>query len=362
MVCVPRFTLLALSLGAVLALPWCTCQRAENIEAKAKLTRPAVEDRAAVAAEDQIDVDNLTDAAVLKRVCHMNGAEVAARLGSFAFEANSDLKFGRDEGGVRAAEHTRFQQASNGDFAVQSTTGDGSELKLAYVNDIFFLKNNNGSWRMSRDPVGERNNYRNDALAVWTSFFDLYNHTFVVSKMGHASVDGRDVVKYKIAVADQSAAALAEGAKVAAAPVAVMNDAGILEDTEPPADKQKRVHDRLDQWRARAKPAGGSGELWVDAKSAVLTTVRFEGELAIGDGPAPSKLRVKIDQAITAVGKTQSVPMPKDAIDAVVRTKMPVKPREMLEQEGIVKALPRDGGPAAVNKPATEAVDVPDED
>jgi hypothetical protein len=142
-----------------------------------------------------------------------------------------------------------------------------------------------------------------------------------------------------------------------------VSDAGILEDVEPPLEKKKRIGDRLGKWRDRAKPAGGSGELWVDEKTGVVVMVRFDGNLAVGDGPTPSKLHVKVDQSYRDIGKDQKVPMPKDAIEDVVRKKMPVRPRELLEDEGIVKPLPRDGGPGGGGAGSKKAAgEIPDDE
>jgi hypothetical protein len=211
------------------------------------------------------------------------------------------------------------------------------------VNDIFFLKNNNGKWRMSRDPDGERNEYRSDAMGIWKSFYDLFKHALQVERLGSASFDGREVIKYKLRVADKSAEAIAEGAKIPPPPEAP--DGGVLE--EPPAETRKRMRDRMSKWRERAKAAGGEGELWVDEKTGVIMVVKFAGALVVGDGPTPARLDVKIDQTINEVGKDHQIPMPKDAIEEITRTKMPVRPREILEDEGIVDPLPPDAGPYA---------------
>jgi hypothetical protein len=225
------------------------------------------------------------------------------------------------------------------------------------------LKNNNGEWRMSRDPAGERNQYRTDAVQVWKAFYELVSHALVVEKIGGGTHEGRSVVKYKLSIPDQSSAAATEGANVPQPPQPQMSDAGILEDVEPVPEKKKRIGDRLGKWRDRAKPAGGSGELWVDTKNGVVVLVRFDGNLAVGDGPAPSKLHVKVDQSYRDIGKDQKVPMPKDAIDDVVRKKMPVRPRELLEEEGIVKPEARDAGPAGARaKPKAGAGDLPDDE
>jgi hypothetical protein len=321
---------------AAFALSSCTCQRPENVEARERMSKPAPPDPSVAAASEPIDAEGLVDALLFKRVSRMDGAEIAARLGAFTFTSTADLELGRDvEGqGLRSSEKTRVLQAKSGDFGVEVTTGDGSEMRLAYVNDVFFLKNNNGRWRMSRDPAGERNAYRSDALGVWRAFYDLYAHALRVEKSGSGTHAGRSVIKYRLSVPDQSAEAIAEGAKLPAPPSPPSTLDGAVEvPEEPAADKRKRLRDRMAQWRSRAKPAGGAGELWVDVTTGVPLLVRFEGRLAIGDQPNPARLRVKLEQSYTRVGEDPKVTAPKDAIEEVVRQKMPVRPRALLEEE-----------------------------
>lgn len=342
-----------LCLGAV-ALSSCTCQREENIQAKERLSKPAPPNQHVLAAHDKLDVDALDDKKVMKRIVHMEGTEIAARLKSFKFDSRGELSLARGQGGLRSAETTRMVQGAprpggdeaSGDFAVEVKTGDGSEMRLAYVNEIFFLKNNNGQWRMSRDPQGERNAYRTEAVGVWRGFYDLVGHALIVEKRGSGMHDGREVLKYRLALPDQGAEARAEGEKLPPAPVGP--DGGPAE--EPPAEKAKRMKDRMEKWRSRAKPAGGEGELWVDVQTGVPLVVKFQGQMVVGDQPDVAVLKVKIDATYSQIGKDHEVPMPKDAIEEVVRKKMPVRPRELLEEEKLVDPLPRDAGPGAAGK------------
>ncbi|OGQ26532.1 MAG: hypothetical protein A2138_18040 [Deltaproteobacteria bacterium RBG_16_71_12] len=329
-------------------LPSCTCQRSENVDAKKRMSEPPPPDPSVRAASEQLAIDDLTDAKVLDRVMRMEGGEIAARLKSFAFTAEGNLTFGRGEQpAMRSAEKTRVVQGlaradgSDGDFAVEVVTGDGSEQRLAYVNEIFFLKNNNGKWRMSRDPDGERHAYRSDGLAVWKSFYDLFKHALTVEKIGDGRQDGREVVKYRLTVPDRGAQARAMGAKEP--PLPVGPDGGPAE--EPAEVTRKRMRDRMAKWRERAKPAGGAGELWIDVETAVPSYLRFDGKLVVGDAPDPAQLAVKLEQRFSEIGKNHQVPMPKDAIEEVRRQKMPVRVREMLEEGGAVEPLPRDAGP-----------------
>jgi hypothetical protein len=139
-----------------------------------------------------------------------------------------------------------------------------------------------------------------------------------------------------------------------------MNDAGILEDPEPPLERKKRIHQRVSGWRKRAKPAGGTGEVWLDAETAVPLFVKFEGALVVADGPTPSRLQVRIDQSIKDIGKELKVGVPKDAIEEIKRTKMPVRPRELFEEEGVVPPLARDAGPASARKKPDAPAELPD--
>ena len=362
-------SVLVAALAVVPLLPSCTCQRQENVDAKQRMSMPAPPDPHIKAADEKIDIDDLANPKVLDRVMRMEGGEIAARLKSFAYTGEGSLSFGRgDQPGLRSAEKTRLVQGlpradgSDGDFAVEVTTGDGSEQRLAYVNDIFFLKNNNGKWRMSRDPDGERHGYRSDALAIWKGFYDLFKHALKVEKLGAARQDGREVIKYRLSVADQGAEARALGAKEP--PLPVGPDGGTAE--EPADVSRKRMRDRMAKWRERAKPAGGTGELWMDAETAVPVFVRFDGKLVVGDAPDPAQLTVNLEQRYSEIGKDHQVPMPKDAIDEVTRQKMPVRVRDLLEDNGAVDPLPKDGGPGggpsgAGGKKSSKPGELPDD-
>lgn len=352
---------------AAVASPFaCTCQRAENIEAKERLTKPQPAADVSAAAAEKIDVDGLTDPAKMKRVCHMDGAEVAVRLGSYTWKSEGGLSFGRLESGVRSSEKTTMQQSANGDFSITSTSGDGSEMKLAYVNEVFFLKNGNGNWRVSRDPAGERNNYRSDALAVWASFYDLVDHALVVERTGASTVGGRAVVTYALKLPDESAKAREEGATVTDGPPPPIEvpDAGLQPAPEEENTRRKRIAERVGKWAKRAHPAGGGGKIVVDEQTGVAIAVDFEGKLLVGDGKDPAELKVKLHQEIKDIGKDPVVKAPEDAIEEITRKKMVVEPRTILEDANVVPPLPRDAGPGGKGKGSkpNKPAELPDSD
>ena len=350
----------------------CTCQRAENVAAKERLTKPQPKELSSAKAQEKIPVDDLADREKLARVVKMDGSEVASRLGSFSYTSSGEFSFGREGGaGIKAAENTTLVQSDNGDFSIDVVTGDGSEQRLAYVNEIFFLKNGNGAWRISRDPSGERNTYRSDALAVWASFYELVGHALVVERTGATTYQGRGAIGYRIGLPDETAQAVAAGAGVTDGPLPPVTVPGVdgAPDTtvEAPEDEdvhRKRIAGRVTKWAERSKPAGGKGAFVVDEATGVLLKIDFDGALVVGDGKVPAKMTVKLNAAMKDIGKAQTVRAPQDAINEIVRKKMPVGPRAIFEEAGVVQPLPEEEGKPKSTKKKKKivAVDPPDDD
>ncbi len=350
---------------ALVALSGCTCQRAENVAAKERLTKPQPKELSSTKATEPIDVDALTDADKMKRVVHMDGSEIAARLGSFVYTSSGELAFGREGDSaapLKSAEKTKVVQGELGDFAIDVVTGDGSEQKLAYVNEIFYLKNGNGQWRVSRDPAGERNVYRSDAMAVWASFYDLVAHALVVERIGATKHGGRGGIAFSLKLPDQGKEAKEAGQAVtdSAPPSQVIPgvDGGpdtVVEAEENEDTRRERIAKRVSLWAKRAKPAGGSGKIIVDEATGVPLMVEFSGALVVGDGKEPARLTVKLTSSMQDVGKAQKISAPQDAIDEIVRRKMPATPRATFEEAGIVAPIPKEdvpGAPTPKAKPA----------
>lgn len=323
------------------------CRSEENEAAKERLSQPEPPDPLVEQSEEVIRASALADEqAVRDRVNRMSFAEVARRLGSLKLVSEGELSFERSDLKVRSKEKVTVLQAEAGDFSVVTETSDGSEQQLVFANGILFLKNNNGHWRASRDPVGERNELREEGAGIWRSFYDLFAHALTLESRGATTHKGRSAIRYAIQVGNEEgeALALAAGAKPPPRQVDDDEDAGTL-DAGPvasDAEVQAWVSERVRTWRKKARPGGGSGELLVDEQTGALLKVHFDGRLVVGDQKPPAILKVKIRHDVSDVGKAHEIIVPKDAIDEVVRKKWPVKPRELLEKEGIVEPLPKD--------------------
>lgn len=330
----------------------CDCQSPENAAAKERLMAPPPPDPTRRQAEERLDPEDLTTPGTARdRIMRMSVREAGMRLGSFRLTTEGELEFSRADIQVKSAENVEIALGPEGHFSIQVVTGDEGEQQVAYINDILFLKNNNGRWRASRDPAGEREELLDDSGGIWRSFYDLFSHTLVLQKKGRTTFAGRNVIEYTMKLPDERAEAEALGAKEPVIAPEIGPDGGGM-----PVDPQvenKRMRDRLSTWRKKAKPAGGRGELRVDEETGVILYVQFVGRLAVGDSAEPGMLRVSLKHSISDVGAKLEVSAPKDAIEEIVRKKWPTDPRTPLEKAGLVPPLPKEEAPtdAAAGKP-----------
>ncbi|MFZ9887646.1 MAG: hypothetical protein ACO3JL_09090 [Myxococcota bacterium] len=337
----------ALSIGVL------ACQKRENVAAQERLATPEAPDPLIAQAAEVLLASNLVDDDKLRdRVNYMTFAEMTKRLGSLKLETEGELSFERSDLKVRSKETVTLLQAPEGDFEVTTVTADGSTQQIVFTNGILFLKNNNGRWRASRDPVGERTELREEGAGIWRSFYELFDHALVFEPRGETTYKGRSGVRYGLRVAEEEAAALAAARAEAEVPRLPNDDAAGADDTDAgptatPEEVQRWVSNRLTTWRNKTKPGGGKGELIVDRESGVILSVRFEGRLLVVDSKRPAELKVSLRHEVSDIGRPLEVVVPKDAIDEVVRKKWPVKPREILEKDGIVAPLPKEETAAA---------------
>lgn len=358
-----RRALLSLAVSASLVVGLAGgCKEAANEAAKERLSKPEPPDPLVEKSQEVILAGKLAeDPAARDRVNRMSFAEVSRRLGGLKLVTEGELSFERSDLKVRSKEKVVVLQAPEGDFSVSTETSDGSTQELVFANGILFLKNNNGQWRASRDPVGERNELREEGTGIWRSFYDLFSHALTLESRGTTTHKGRTAVRYAMTVANEERAARDLGRGQKGPPRLADVDAGVPDAGPAVSDEEMKtwVSERVRTWRKKAKPGGGTGELLVDQETGALLSVTFDGRLLVGDQPQPAILKVKIKHDVAEVGKAHDVRVPKDAIDEVVRKKWPVNPREFLEKEGLVAPLPKEEASAGAAKDEPEQAEAP---
>jgi hypothetical protein len=330
-----RRTTLTLTL---VLLAGCNCQRAENIAAKERLSAPPPPSKVDARAKEKIDAEGLHKSEKARdRANLMRAEEIAARVGGYKLDTKANLAFARGSWKMNAKEEVHVEQAPEGDFSIRIETGSGGLQQLVYANDVLFLKNNNGKWRASRDPRGERTEYLNDSVGIWRSFYKLVGHSLVLEPVGPTTHDGRSAYEYTMRLPDLSSEAKELG-KNDPEPSLTAPDGG----PEDPAEVRKRVTERLKGWRKRARPAGGRGSMVVDAESGVVVRVEFKGKMVVGDRAKVAQLNVEVSHRMKEVGSAPKVLVPKEAIDEVARKKWPVDPYGELEEKKLLPPRPKE--------------------
>jgi hypothetical protein len=319
------------------------CTDSEDQAAKKRLSAPPPPNPVVEQAAQKLEVDRLNDNPELwKRINRMSFQEVALRAKSLEYTASGSMQFERSDIALSSAEKVKIVQSQSGDFSLDLETGSGNRQELAFVNDVFFLKNNNGKWRASRDPKGERNSYRDDGGGIWRSFYDLFAHTMTVKKMGERTVGDRHTVLYAVGVKDETdnmtggdededtLMGSADGGRAV----------GSSDDLDlPPAMNPNKMARRISVWRKKAHAKSGEGEVWIDVETGIPLQVKFKGEVHVDDAARPAVLQIEFESLAKEIGKDLIVPPPPEAVDEIVRKKWPVKPRAILEKSGILPKL-----------------------
>ncbi|MCP4499793.1 MAG: hypothetical protein GY822_07505 [Deltaproteobacteria bacterium] len=341
----------SLILLSLLTLSGCSCQRPENVAAKKRLSSPAKTSPTLLLAKEALDVGKLaTDTRLQARINRMQFSEVAARIGSGVLESEGKLHFDRKGFTVHSSEKNIVRQSEDGDFVVVNITSDESRQELIYANDALFLKNNNGKWRISRDPTGERIKLRNKSGGVWRSFYELFAHALEFKKMESEEIFGRNALRFSLRVADRSAEAYQIGKDDPLEEVREehSNDAGVVVVKEKAPETMKR----LSEWRKRSRAQSGGGDLWVDEKTGVILKVTFKGTLVVGDESTAATLNVEIASSLKDIGKPLRVVTPDAATSEVARVKLPVHPRAPFEKAGLAKPIVKEPKKSSTSKSA----------
>ena len=275
------------AVATLAAVPGTTgCGDKKNAAAKERLMTPEKKNPLDEKAAETLDANAVgTDDTTRRRINRMPFGEVKRRLGSLKLHSEGVLSFDRAELKLKSSEVVDLVQAREGDFSLTLVTGDESRQEVAFVNGIFFLKNNNGKWRISRDPSGEREQLREDSAGVWTSFYDLFNHALVFEKEGNERYAGRSVVRYRLNVKNLSSEAVALGKDAPQRDPAPPPEVDGGPAPVDPKLENKKMMGRMASWRKNARAAGGKGSMLVDAEKGVILKLDFTGKMLVGDGP-----------------------------------------------------------------------------
>ena len=234
-----------------------------------------------------------------QRVLYMRGGEIARRLTSFQFEAESSWKVTRgDQVHEQADRYSAAYDALGNEHFVLETP---KEITSAYLHDgQFFVRQGAGRLRQ-KDPRGVGLEHWGEiALSSLRQNLTLFRPELRFEQGNVTEVGGREVIRIKLGLREE--------------PVETL----LLKLPVP-----TRAVPSLTSWREQAQPTALSGQLLIDRNTGVLLRSEMKGTLEIPNGDEPMTIALEYQSGITKIGSTQPLPEPKRAVKELRRKRPP---------------------------------------
>ncbi len=299
---------LAASLVAMLLHAGClaSCPTAEDAEAKARIFGPEEPPKSERLAKETLDPDGLaTDPAMRRRILRMSAAEVRHRLGDFQAVTEVEFVWTRGRDRISLSERAELDQASSGDFRVKIDNDQDFGMELRYVDGVVYVKSRHGKFRERRSDRAGHEAWREEALAQLRTFFELFDGKVSLANVGTGSRHGRGVVRYAVALSEESDPALLPDPKPdwASHPV------------YPKNGPDPALRHRMAVFEA-ARPESVRGEIQVDRLSGVVVAFDLEGRLSVpsqDEDAAEAGLTLRIERDVRDIGRRPEIDVPEHA-------------------------------------------------
>ncbi len=290
----PRLLIAGLALLAA-------CTDPVDRAAKERIFSPEAPPPVVASAKEALDPQKLTsDPRLAHRVVDMGPAEVTERLGAHRFSAEVSFEWGSGKDRVKLTENRLLESAAGGvagDFHARIDNSRDQGLEVVRARGQVFARSKYGKYRLRLRDRGIAERTRDEIAGALGELDGLFQGRLELVLDGPTSVEGRPAVRYTVRLAD-AAAAVKRGETPP--PVAYARS-GLDEDS---ARRQRFMDQR--------QPKKLSGEVVVDAATAVVLRAHLDGTLAVpgGAGVAPAQLHVLLDERIRDLGKPVAIQVP----------------------------------------------------
>ncbi|MBI5494800.1 MAG: hypothetical protein HY904_07205 [Deltaproteobacteria bacterium] len=302
------------------------CQNAEDRAAKERVFSPPPPDPFIQKAKEKLEAARIaTDDAVRLRAFSQLFPEVAARARAGRFDVQGSMALGRGAQTVTVNEtgHIRFN--THGDMDVELRTGPTEATQLIFCNDVIYLRNRAGSWRASRDPTDERHYWADNAYSSLRSITEMFNPAMSLAVKGKDQVDGRTGTLLEVTFkgAPRDPGLLAAAADGGPPPGTRLPDGGVL---------HQAAQDRRRAMKG-GEPQSITGTVVWDDEAGVPLKVELEAVMKLPGRRTTDAnfMTLKTSSTLTHVGKDEDIEPPKEAVEEIVRRRVPVNPLEFLD-------------------------------
>ncbi|HSP18636.1 MAG TPA: hypothetical protein VLQ79_03925 [Myxococcaceae bacterium] len=294
----PHFSRL-LATGLVLLA---ACPDPVDRAAKERIFSPEDPPPVVSSAKETLDAGKLaSDSKLAHRVVAMGPAEVTERIGPHRFSAEVTFEWSAGKEKVKLTENRLLESASGGvagDFHARIDNSRDQGLELVRARGKVFARSKYGKYRLRLRDRGIAERTRAEAAGALGELNTLFQDRLELALDGPTSVDGRSAVRYTVKLAGPAAAGKTSRSE---APATAYARGGLDEDSG-----------RRQRFMEQRQPTKLSGEVVVDASTAVVLRAHLDGVLSVpgSSGVAPAQLHVVLDQRIKDVGKplTQQAP------------------------------------------------------
>jgi hypothetical protein len=293
------------------------CSRSSDEEGKRRVFSREERAPEQAAAPARFDPSRPYDALAL------SAGDVAHRLGSFEWTAGVDwtvAREGDDATRVHALERHHLRQAASGDFDLDADLdpgqGPGSETgkSIVWTGGMTYARAKHAPFRERPTDHGrDARRFRDESFRMARAIVDLYGPALELVSDGEATVLGRTVRRYRVALAPGKAPAPVKHAAAA-----------------PDADTSRRF-----AFLEGKEPASADGELDLDATTGAPLRVRLAGTFTVRDSPGV-KASVELVAQVKAIGEKVAVIAP--PAKALPDDRKPPGVAGALEAAGLKKA------------------------
>jgi len=300
--------------------------------AKERIFSPEAPPPVVASAKEALDPQTLaSDPRLAHRVVDMGPAEVTERLGAHRFSAEVSFEWSSGKDRVKLTENRLLESAPGGvagDFHASIDNSRDQGLEVVRARGQVFARSKYGKYRLRLRDRGIAERTRDETAGALRELDGLFQGRLELALDGPTSVEGRPAVRYTVRLAN--------------APPAVKGG-----ETPPPVAYARGGLDedgtRRQRFMDQRQPKKLSGEVVVDAATAVVLRAHLDGTLAVpgGAGVAPAQLHVLLDERIRDLGKPVAIQVPEGHLPDADK---PEGIADALDRFGIQRKAGADGG------------------
>ncbi len=282
----------AVPVAALVALAF-ACTDPVDKAAKQRIFSQEDPPKAVAAASEKLSPESLdATPSAARRILGMGAAETTERLGAHRFSAGVTFEWSAGQGDgkqLKLVEQRTLVAGPggvSGDFHALIENSRDQGLEVLRVRGQVFAKSRYGKYRQRLRDRGMAEREREEVFGALRDIDELFQGRIRLTQSGSATFQGRNAWKYTVSLAD------AKDGPAAALPARA----------EPKQGADETTRRRL-TFFDKGEPKALTGEVWVDAETAVVLKAKLDGRMQVASELGNAKLRLTLDSSLSDIGK-----------------------------------------------------------